>query len=79
MDSWGWHRNVRGLTLNFDFLRTKGVSSQFLSEWEYGCPLEGDSVVPRFHRNHSSMSQHAEWAEQEWSRLEALGKVRFFP
>jgi len=79
MNRWGWHRNIGGLTLNFKFLRERGVSPAFLSQWEAGVPLDGNGVQPRFHRNHPSMTKHSEWAEMEWSRLEKLGKVSFLP
>ena len=74
-----WCNNIRGLTLNFKFLEQKGVSSGFLTQWMDGVKLHGDAVQPRFHRNHPSMTKHALWAEAEWSRLEKLGKLYFFP
>ena len=74
-----WCNNIRGLTLNFKFLEQKGVSSGFLTQWMDGVKFHGDAVQPRFHRNHPSMTKHALWAEAEWSRLEKLGKLYFFP
>ena len=79
MDNWAWHNGVRGLTLNFDVLRSKGVSPSFLKRWEQGTGLGGAEVEPRDHQNHPSMVKYSGWAEREWSRLDALGKVTFFP
>ena len=70
MKHWKWHDNVHGLTLNFDFLRRMGVREHFLSEWEDGVSLGGHFNLPRSHRNHPSVREHAVWAETEWSRLE---------
>ena len=71
--------DVRGLRLNLDFLRTAGASDAFLRVWEVGVDLRATPATPRTHRNHPSLGQHSVWAEREWSRLEKLGKVEFFP
>ena len=71
MQKWPWHQGIPGLTLNFDFLRRKGVAPAFLAQWEDGVALGGDFLQLQFHRNHRSVTERSEWVEREWSRLEA--------
>ena len=74
-----WHHGVRGLTLDLDFLAVAGATSDFLQLWEHGVPLGALSAESRCTPNHPSVRTHNTWAENEWSRLEELGKVSFFP
>ena len=75
MSSWTFTDGIRGVVLNLDFLRDKGVSPCFLRQWRDGIALSADVIRPRHRANHPSMKQHDQWAEIEWSRLERLGKV----
>ena len=74
-----WHGNIRGLTLRLDRLKALGASAQFLQWWETGRPLNA-AIGPQLNiRNHPSVKRHADWAEREWSRLNDLGEISFFP
>ena len=65
--------------MNLDELRLLGASEDFLHAWEHGWNLEAMQAPVRFHKNHSSLVEHMDWAEEEWGRLEKLSKVRFLP
>jgi hypothetical protein len=77
-DTMGWWQGVRGLTLRFDFLKQCGAAPEFLQTWRNGISLGAAAAPPANIPNHPSVAQHSSWATAEWSRLEALGKVRFF-
>ena len=70
---------VTGLTLQIDLLEELGAHPCFVHEWLYGKPLQPADRSTTSFRNHPSLVQHSDWAEAEWSRLEALGKIQFFP
>ena len=70
---------LRSGSLQLDYLGSIGADASILSEWSTGVSLDASPAVPRRRRNHPSLSPHAQWAEIEWDRLEALGKIEFFP
>eukprot|EP00959_Pyramimonas_sp_CCMP1952_P161530 3377767-Pyramimonas_sp.AAC.1 len=75
-----WSSGIRGLRLNVDFLRAAGAEDELLQRWEHGRPLEiASSLRPQRYDNRPSMPSHAQRAEREWSILERLGKINFFP
>ena len=70
---------VPGLTLRFDFLAEAGANPELLHQWRHGRVLEPSARPAKRARNHPSVAAQAEWAEREWARLEAAGKIEFFP
>ena len=68
---------VPGLTLRFDFLEEAGASPALLHQWRHGRSLDAAARPAKRARNHPSVSLQAEWAEKEWARLEAAGKIEF--
>ena len=74
-----WYEGTRGLYLNIVKLSSLGADSVFLDWWEYGRPLEAMPMNPTTSPNYRSLLANPTWAEKEWSRLEGLGKVEFFP
>ena len=70
---------IPGLFLRLDRLHELGASPHFLQNWRNGRNLGAAPAAPRHFKNHGSLDQHADWSETEWSRLEKLGKVEFFP
>ena len=73
------HKNIRGLLLDLDRLRALGARPDLLAAWEFGRSFEPSADIPREFRNHPSLEDNPEWAEREWDRLAAMGKVSFFP
>ena len=51
----------------------------FLRWWERNHPVGAKAGAHVSVLNHRSVHEHSDWAEREWSRLEGLGKVQFFP
>jgi hypothetical protein len=74
-----WHKGISGLTLELDYLAAIGAAPHMLAWWEHGRPLEAAPHTPKEFRNHRSVSEHSHWADAEWSRLERLGKIHFYP
>ena len=74
-----WWDGVPGLTLRFDFLASAGANQELLHQWRHGRVLEPSARPAKRARNHPSVSARPEWAEREWARLEARGKIEFFP
>ena len=70
--------SIRGLQLNITLLRTLGASPWLIRNLKNGIQLP----LCRHHvgqwRNHPSLLQHLEAAEEEWSRLDKLGEVRWW-
>lgn len=79
VSGFAWHKNIKGLTLRADNLRTLGASEHFLDRWENGHALNLAAGAVETHANHKSLATNVAWADVEWSRLEALGKIEFFP
>ena len=77
ISSWEFRYGIQGLTLNLDFLKTKGANESFLKQWRNGVSLQAETATTRYFRNHPSVTTHDQWAEAEWGRLEKLGKVTF--
>ena len=74
-----WHDGIRGLCLRLDKLREWGVSASRLSTWREGHRLSAVPEDAKYRRNHPSLVKHSRWADMEWTRLESLGKIEFFP
>ena len=74
-----WWNNVPGLTLRLDFSESCGASVDFLKWWAEGEILDAAPDRPSVGRNHPSLATHDTWADKEWARCAALGKVSFFP
>ena len=70
---------VPGLKLRFDFLQRAGACPGPLEQWRHGKALDASRHVAQAFPNHPSARNNPEWAERELDRLEALGKVSFFP
>ena len=70
---------VPGLHLRFNFLSANGADPTLLHSWRHGHSLGASPVAPRQVRNHPSVMSQLAWAEREWDRLAAAGKVSFFP
>ena len=68
----------RGLYLRLEKLSALGANPNFIHEWSTGVSLGAAPAHPLSRRNHPSLSQNSSAADEEWSRLQKLGKVEFF-